>query len=170
MGGNLVRPKCIAFRAPCRAILLAWLVMALIDPLAVYGQSGGKPGQRPEGGRDPFLLPPGVRLLSPEGGAPVRKETITPVKKESEGVQAGTTMPKASWPFTLKAILISDRVRLASIDQLIVTVGDKVYDEKILEIHQDRVVLEKGNKRRVLLLAQSPVRLIVEEKKAGEKP
>jgi hypothetical protein len=170
MGGNLVQPNLKVFRTPCWVILVAWLVMAFIEPMAVYGQSRGKTSPIPEGGRDPFLLPPGVRLLSPEGGAPVRKETVAPVKKESEGIQAGKTTPKASWPFALKAILIGDRIRLASIDRLIVTVGDTVHDERILEIHQDRVVLEKGDKRRALLLSQSPVRLFVEEKKAGEKP
>jgi hypothetical protein len=63
----------------------------------------------------------------------------------------------------VKAILISDRLRLASIDHQIVTVGDFIRDEKVLEIQKDRVVMGKGDKKRSLLLKQSPVRLTVEE-------
>ncbi len=69
----------------------------------------------------------------------------------------------------VKAILISDRLRLASIDHQIVTVGDLIHDERVLEIQTDRVVLEKGDKKRTLLLKQSPVRLTIEEgKRKGE--
>jgi hypothetical protein len=70
----------------------------------------------------------------------------------------------------LKAILIGDRIRLAAIDQWILTVGDPVYDERILEIHPHQVILGKGDKRRTLFLSQSPVHLRVEEPKAGEAP
>ena len=71
-------------------------------------------------------------------------------------------------PLKVKAILISDRIRLALIDRHIVTVGDSIQDEKVLEIKTDRVILGKGDQKRTLLLSQSPVLLTVEEKK-GEK-
>jgi hypothetical protein len=151
-------------------LLVASVILALMVSPAAYGQTGGKTAFFPEGGRDPFLLPAGVRPLSPDAGSPVRKEAPAPVKKESERIQDSSTRPKESWPFALKAILIGDRIRLAAIDQWIVTVGDPVHDERILEIHPHQVVLGKGDKRRTLFLSQSPVRLRVEEPKAGEAP
>jgi hypothetical protein len=45
-----------------------------------------------------------------------------------------------------------------------VTAGDSIQDEKVLEIEKDRVILGKGNRKRTLLLSQSPVLLTVEEK------
>jgi hypothetical protein len=168
VGGILVQPNCKAFRIAYFTILVAGLVMTLMEPMGVCGQSKEKNIQFLEKGRDPFLLPAGVRLRSPEAGAPIRKEIVAPGEKEVGGMHTGKKGLTESRPLALKAILISDRIRLASIDRWIVTVGDTVYDEKILEIHPDRVVLEKGPKRRVLLLSQSPVRLFVEEKIAGE--
>jgi hypothetical protein len=67
-------------------------------------------------------------------------------------------------PLKLKAILISDHIRLASIDRSIVTVGDLVNDEKVLEIRPDRVILGKEGKKRTLVLDQSPIKLTVEER------
>ena len=107
-------------------------------------------------GRDPFLLPPGVRLLSQIDSAPaVKKTALKPGEKPPE-------IPPPS--LRVKAILISDRIRLASIDRHIVTVGDLIHDERVLEIQEDRVILRKGDKQRALLLSQSPVQLTVEEK------
>jgi hypothetical protein len=63
----------------------------------------------------------------------------------------------------VKAILISDHARLALIDRHIVTVGDSIHGEKVLEINTDRVILGKGEQKRTLLLSQSPVRLTVEQ-------
>jgi len=106
--------------------------------------------------RDPFSLPPGIRLLSMNGTSVGPKGT--PLTSEA--------MPTDISPPSLKlnAILISDRIRLASIDRHIVTVGDSIHNEKILEIKSDRVILGKGDKRRTLLLSQSPIKLIVEER------
>ena len=100
--------------------------------------------------RDPFLLPQGIEPLSalPRG---------LPSKREDKPGE----IPLLS--LEVKAILISDRLRLASIDHQIVTVGDFIRDEKVLEIQRDRVVMGKGEKKRSLLLKQSPVRLTVEE-------
>jgi len=166
----LAQPLLRSFQFLGWVILVALLGLALIEPMGVYGQTGGKPGLFPEGGRDPFILPPGVRPLSLEGGGSILKANAAPVKKELEEFQRSPERPKEAYPFALKAILIGDRLRLAAIDQWIVTMGDSVHDEKILEIHPDQVVLGKGGKRRTLFLSQSPVRLWVKEPKAGEAP
>ena len=124
----------------------------LMIPIVASGQS--KPGivLSKENMRDPFLLPPGVHLLS-KIGAPLGVKGV-PLKTETDrGV---------------KAILIADHIRLALIDHHIVTVGDSIRDEKVLEINSDRVILGKGGQKRTLHLSQSPVLLTVEEIK-GEK-
>jgi hypothetical protein len=103
--------------------------------------------------RDPFRLPPEIRLLSKIVPAPPAKD-----------------MPPPLPPLEVKAILIGTRLRLASIDRQIVTVGDQIGGERILEIGSDRVILVKEGKKRTLHLKQSPVGLIVEETKVkGEK-
>ncbi len=122
----------------------------LIEPMIVYGQSTGKISLFREIIRDPFALPSGIRLLS--------KEHTTSKTQEVSSTDISPPSLKVN------AILISDRIRLASIDQHIVTVGDSIHDEKILEIKNDQVILGKGDKKRTLLLSQSPVRLTVEEK------
>jgi hypothetical protein len=105
-------------------------------------------GQSKGSGRDPFLLPPGVHLLS-NIGAPSGVKEVPPKTETDRGV---------------KAILIADHIRLALIDRHIVTVGDSIHDEKVLEIRTDRVILGKGDQKRTLLLSQSPILLTVEEK------
>jgi len=124
--------------------------IASIDPIRATGQTSEKTAISREGGRDPFLLPPGVYLLSKIGA------TLGRTRSQSGNV--------ASPSFMLTAILISDCVRLASIDHHIVTVGDSIYGERVLEIKTDRVILGKGEQKKTLLLPQSAVPLTVEEK------
>lgn len=112
--------------------------------MSAYGQSKERIAFSQESGRDPFSLPSGVYLLSKAKTAP-----------------AANTF---SIPQRVKAILISDYIRLALIDRHIVTVGDSINHEKVSDIKPDRVVLGKGNKKRILLLYQSPVIFRVEEK------
>jgi hypothetical protein len=109
-----------------------------------------------EGVRDPFLLPAGVRLLSKIDTASGTKG----IPSKTEG-KPDDMLPS---PLKVKAILISDHVRLALIDRHIVTVGDSIQEEKVLEIKTDRVILGKGDQKRTLLLSQSPVLLTVEER------
>jgi hypothetical protein len=123
-----------------------------IDPIVVNGQTKEKIILSQESRRDPFLLPPGVHLLS----------------KSDMALGVRGVPPKTETDMRVKAILIGDHIRLASIDRHIVTVGDSVRDEKVLEIRTDRVILGKGDQKRTLLLSQSPVSLTVEEIK-GEK-
>jgi hypothetical protein len=128
----------------------------LIEPIMAYGQLIGKMGLSQESGRDPFALPLGTRLFS-------KSETSSVTKGPSSISEIGTT--EISPPsLKVNAILIGERIRLASIDRHIVIVGDSIHDEKILEIKNDRVVLGKGDKKRTLLLSQSPVQLTVEER------
>jgi hypothetical protein len=124
----------------------------LINPITASGQTKGRIVLSQEGGRDPFLLPLGVHLLSKIGGPSGVKGL--PPKTEPEG--------------GVKAILIADHIRLALIDRHIVTVGDSIRDEKVLEINKDKVILGKGDQKRTLLLSQSPIPLTVEGKPSGQ--
>jgi hypothetical protein len=103
-------------------------------------------------GRDPFLLPQGVHNLTaaPRGLSSKPDDKLKMISSPS---------------LEVKAILIGDRLRWAFIDHQIVTVGDQIHDERVLEIQSDRVVLAKGDKKRSLLLRQSPVQLTIEEGK-----
>jgi hypothetical protein len=129
------------------------LGIALIEPMMAYGQPTGKLTLSQESGRDPFVLPSGVRLLS--------KSDTNSVTK---GTSPTTEIKQMDIPLKVNAILISDRIRFASIDRHIVTVGDSIHDERVLEIKNDRVILGKGDKKRILLLSQSPVQLTIEGK------
>jgi hypothetical protein len=104
--------------------------------------------------RNPFLLPPGIHLLSKGGSTSPHPETAAKPDTKSEEIDL----------LRVRAILVSDHVRLASIGGTIVTVGDRVNGEKVLEIKTDQVILEKGDKKRTLRLYQSPVKLTTEEK------
>jgi hypothetical protein len=127
--------------------------ITLTEPKMSYGQSKLKPGLSPENGRDPFSLPPRVHLLS-------KGDTLSVTK----GSPSTKEIKPSSPSLKVKAILISDSIRLASVDRYIVTVGDSIRDEKILEIKNDRVILGKGNNLRTLLLYQSPIQITVEDK------
>jgi hypothetical protein len=126
--------------------------IALMSPIAVNGQSKERTISQ-ESARDPFLLPPGVHLLSKIGMA-----------SGVRGAPSGMDNRPRENPMMVKAILISDHIRLALIDRHIVTVGDSIHGEKVLGIETDRVTLGKGDQKRVLLLSQSPVRLTVDER------
>jgi hypothetical protein len=107
--------------------------------------------------RNPFLLPPGIYFLSKEGGRSVRKEKATGPDAKLEEIETS--------PLNVRAVLISDQIRLATIGSHIVAVGDKLNGETILEIKNDRVILGKGDRKRTLHLHQSPLQLTIEEKK-----
>ncbi|MFB3886014.1 MAG: hypothetical protein ACE144_12355 [Thermodesulfobacteriota bacterium] len=132
------------------SILTIFSCTTLMGPIAANGQPTRETNISREGGRDPFVLPPGIRLLS-------RADTVSVSQKVSS-----KEVPTPS--LRVNAILISDRIRLASIDKHIVTIGDTILGEKILEIEKDRVILGMGDKRRTLHLSQSPVELMVEGK------
>jgi len=129
---------------------------ALMDLFATAEQTKGKMVLSQATGRDPFVLPSGIHLLS-------NKETTMGMKGISSKLADNSSNILPS-PLKVKAILVSDRIRLALIDRHIVTVGDSIQDEKVLEIKTDRVILGKGDQKRTLLLSQSPVLLTIEEK------
>jgi len=112
--------------------------------------------------RNPFLLPWGVHLLSKEGGGSVRKEKATGTDAKLEEIE----IP----PFKVRAILISDQIQLATIGSHIVTVGDKIDGETIIEIKSDRVILGKGDRKRTLRLHQSPLQLTIEAPSPSSSP
>jgi len=100
-------------------------------------------------GRDPFELPPGVQLRVAEaGGSP---EAIKPHIKK------------------VTAILITDSRKVASINHKVVAVGDFIDGEKVLEIEPDRVILEKGGRRKVITLEESPIQWTKDEGEEREK-
>jgi hypothetical protein len=127
--------------------------ITLIEPTMAYGQSRGKAGLSQESGKGPFVLPPGIRLLSK-----------TDTNSVTKGTSPTTENKPMDIPLKVNAILVSDHIRLASVNGYIVTVGDSIHDERVLEIKNDRVILGKGDKKRTLLLSQSPVQLTVEGK------
>ena len=140
-------------------ILILVTVFVSMPPLMetgeVHAQLKKKSSLFQETRKDPFSLPSGIRLFSREVHVPEDKKitgTVTPEAKPAEVA------------LKLKAILIGDHIRLASIDRSIVSIGDFINGEKVLEIRSDRVILEKEGKKRTLVLDQSPIKLAVEER------
>jgi hypothetical protein len=127
-------------------LIITFILIGIIfaGSTSAYVQSKERIAFSQESGRDPFSLPSGVYLLSKAKTAAVTNAL--------------------SHPQRVKAILISDYIRLALIDRHIVTVGDSINGEKILEIKPNQVILGKGNKKRTLPLYQSPFSFKVEEK------
>ena len=113
-------------------------------------------------GRNPFSLPASIHLRSKSPAVPAALKAPERAPKGETKVLAVPPPPPV--PLKVKAILISNQTRWALIDRHIVSVGDSIQEEKILEIAKDRVVLGEGDKKRTLLLHQSPVHLTVEEK------
>ncbi len=148
-----------------RHTLLYLLAVVLFEPIICVPSMGTvhaqkqKPSMIPELRKDPFSLPPGIRPLSQETPVPHEKkkqqfvDELKPIETKPEEI-----------PVKLKAVLITDHIRLASIDRFIVTIGDLIHGEKVKEIHPDRVVLEKEGKKRILLLDQTSVKIKVEER------
>jgi len=150
-------------------IMVVLILMILVSFDSAFPQAGTKemlkkdqesPSQKKAAdtpSRNPFLLPWGVYLLSKEEGGSVRKEKTTGPGAKLEEIETS--------PLKVRAILISDQIRLATIGPHIVAVGDKLNGETILEIKKDRVILGRGDKKRTLHLRQSPVQITIEEKK-----
>lgn len=95
-------------------------------------------------GRDPFRLPPGVKL------GPGRKETTQGPESTVERVTA---------------ILITDSRKVASINHQVVTIGDWIDGEQVMDIKPDRVVLGKNRRNRELILQQSPISMDIRDRR-----
>lgn len=97
--------------------------------------------------RNPFALPPGVRLLT-DAGAPGE------AKPPSEA--AGQELAKAALPEPparqLNGILVGPRDRVAIIDGTLVRPGDSLEGERVIDIQRDRVVLARDGRERTLRL------------------
>jgi len=164
-GAGLVKPGMINLSrliSPCVVVVLILILISigitLTNPVPASGQSKEKRVLIQDSKKDPFLLPPGVRLLSKIDTASGTREISSKTGSKPSDILSSS--------LTVKAILISDQVRLALIDHNIVSVGDSIHDEKVLEIKANRVILGKGDQKRTLLLSQSPVQLTVEERNA----
>lgn len=97
-----------------------------------------------------------------------RNPFLTP--EEIVSIQEGKVQPQSVLPeelphYEVNTILVSDSRKIAIIGNNIVTVGDWVGQEKVLEINSDNVVLGKDKRRRVLKLRESSVHLEMKEKK-----
>jgi hypothetical protein len=113
-------------------------------------------------GRNPFSLPAGIHLRSKSTAVPMASKVLETAPKMETKVLDVPPPPPA--PLKIRAILITSQSRLALIDRHIVRVGESIEEEKILEIAKDYVVLGKGDKKRTLLLHQSPILLTIKEK------
>jgi hypothetical protein len=97
-------------------------------------------------GRDPFMLPPDVRLrVAQEGESSKAAEPPIETKATEPPVKKVT------------AILFTDSRKVASINHKAVTVGDLIDGERVLEIMSDRVILEKGGRKQVIALEESTI-------------
>jgi hypothetical protein len=99
-------------------------------------------------GKDPFMFPKGLnpyqkkRSNKKEAKAPVKK-TIKVIEQEDKLLSIKVT-----------SILISEDQRVATIDRVpyVVTIGDRIDNEQVLEILRDRVILGKDGRKRAILL------------------
>lgn len=106
---------------------------------------------RPEAGvwgRNPFLTQEEIASLQKKEPPPPIPETVAPPVWE------------------VKSILISGSSRVATINDSIVTVGDFVGEERVLEIQEDRVVLGREGKKWVIRVKQPAIPIEMEEERS----
>lgn len=109
--------------------------------------------------RDPFSLPSIIHQPSKES------PHLDIKRKESLSERKSQEINPSEMKFKLKAIFIGENIRLAFINQRILTIGDQLNEEKVIEIHSDRVILEKGGNRRTIFLDEKLLKINVEEEK-----
>ena len=64
---------------------------------------------------------------------------------------------------TVRAIIMGRPKPVATVDGKVVTVGDKIGDERVMEIREDSVVLGTGRERRSLKIAEPSAAIEVKE-------
>lgn len=106
------------------------------ETVAATSQAGVA-GEASSWGRNPFLT---------------EAETLKPLIPAGEAV-----VP------TVRAIIIGRPKPVATIDGKVVTVGDKIGEEKVVEIREDSVVLETDRGRRSLKIAAPSAAIEVKE-------
>jgi hypothetical protein len=107
---------------------------------AVLPPSPGDPS------RNPFALPPGVRLLTEPSGT-AGGEAGPSIEKEL--AKAAVPEPPAR---QLSGILVGPGDRVAIIDGTLVRAGDNLDGERVIDIQRDRVVLAQDGRERTLRL------------------
>ncbi len=119
--------------------------MPLTPPIAI---PAAEPPSKPEvkveraWGRDPFQLPEGVKL--------VRKPSVT----ESASGGKEEPLPKVT------CIFIKGSQKVATVNNKNCCEGDKMGDEKVVEILPDKVILEKGKAKREILIEGSNIPVV----------
>jgi hypothetical protein len=85
---------------------------------------------------------------------------------------ASAPVQRASAPlpsYTVKAVVISDSAKVATIDGRLVSEGEMLGEERVVEIQPDGVILERAGQRRRIEIAGGAVRLIEVEPRSGTK-
>lgn len=85
---------------------------------------------------------------------------------------ASAPVQRASAPlpsYTVKAVVISDSAKVATIDGQLVSEGEMLGEERVVEIQPDGVILERAGQRRRIEIAGGAVRLIEVEPRSGTK-
>lgn len=104
----------------------------------------GEPASSPgDPSRNPFALPPGVRLLAQPSGDTQAGST------ETDPAKAAAPEPRAR---ELNGILVGPRDRVAIIDGVLVRAGDSLEGERVIDVRRDHVVLARDGQRRTLHL------------------
>ena len=86
--------------------------------------------------RDPFLTTQEEQALLTPKAAPVKPK------------EAPAPLPS----YTLKAVLISDGEKVATLNSSVVSEGEQIGEERVVEIRPDRVILERAGQRRTISL------------------
>lgn len=102
------------------------------------------------------------------GSGGTRDPFFTAAEERREPVQVVAAPPPAPAappvvappPYTVKMVLISGAARVAAIDGRIVSEGEMLGDERVVEIQTGGVVLERGGRRRVVEVAGGAAPLI----------
>lgn len=85
---------------------------------------------------------------------------------------ASAPVQRASAPlpsYTVKAVVISDSAKVATIDGRLVSEGEMLGEERVVEIQPNGVILERAGQRRRIEIAGGAVRLIEVEPRSGTK-
>jgi hypothetical protein len=112
-------------------------------------------------GKDPFIFPEGMDPYKKKSN---KRVVVTPSKKRKKVIK------REEMPLSVRitSILISDDQKVATIDRApyVVTIGDWIENEQVLEIMPDRVIFGRNGRRHEILL-KSQAR--VSKKKQREK-
>lgn len=90
---------------------------------------------------------------------------------KTAATQAKAAAPPAPLPsYTVKAILISDAGKVATLDGRLVSEGEPIGEERVVEIRQDGVILERAGQRRRIGLPGGATTITEESRARGGPP